>query len=239
MARLARLVLAGHAHYVIQRGHSGQPVFVDDADCQQFLAALHEAAAAERVQLHAYALLDSEVHLLATPETAPALSRMMQALGRRYVSAYNRRHGRSGTLWDGRFRCAVVEPGLARLDVLRLIDGLSAAPGTGSASAGSSASTSPSTSASTSAGTRAGGHVDARLQNTPEYWQLGNTPFEREAAYRSLLAAGLPEERKAALRRAALGGWAAGQAAFATQLETSLQRPARPRSPGRPRRMQR
>jgi putative transposase len=239
VARLARLVLAGQAHYVIQRGHSGQPVFVDDADRQQFLAALHEAAAAERVQLHAYALLDSEVHLLATPETASTLSRMMQALGRRYVSTYNRRHSRSGTLWDGRFRCAVVEPGLARLDVLRLIDGLSAEPGTGTGAASTATTIGANIGLNTSAGTRAGGHMDARLQNTPEYWQLGNTPFEREAAYRSLLAVGVPAERKAALRRAALGGWAAGQAAFATQLETTLQRPARPRSPGRPRRAQR
>jgi putative transposase len=219
MARLARLVLAGQAHYIIQRGHSGQRVFADDADRQQFMAALREASAAERVQLHAYALLDAEVHLLATPETAPALSRMMQALGRRYVSAYNRRHHRTGTLWDGRFRCAVVEPGAARLDVLRLIDGLVADPG------------------ATGAGTRTGGALDGRLLNTPEYWQLGNTPFEREAAYRTLLAAGVPEERRHALQQAALGGWVAGRASFAVQLEATLQRPARPRAPGRPRRV--
>jgi putative transposase len=218
MARLARLVLAGQAHYVIQRGHSGRTVFADAADRQSFLAALRESARSEGVQLHAYALLDTEVQLLATPDTAPALGRMMQALGRRYVSAYNRRHGQSGTLWDGRFRCGVVEPGTTRLEVLQLVDGAAGEAGL------------------TSAGTRSGGPADSALLNPPEYWQLGNTPFEREAAYRDLLAAGLPPARSSKLRQAALGGWAAGHAGFVAQVETELQRPARPRAPGRPRR---
>ena len=218
MARLARLVLAGQAHYVIQRGLGGQIVFDGEHERQAFLALLRESAVAEGVQLHAYALLDAEVQLLATPEAAGGLSRMMQAVGRRYVSAYNRRHGRSGTLWDGRFRCAVVGHGSTRLDVRGLIDGLSAGPGVTSASA------------------RDGGPADATLSNPPEYWQLGNTPFEREAAYRSLFAQGLAEARQRALRQAALGGWAAGRAAFADQVQQTLHRPARPRAPGRPRR---
>lgn len=218
MARLARLVLAGQAHYVIQRGLGGQVIFAGEHERQIFLALLRESAAAEGVRLHAYALLDDEVQLLATPEAANGLSRLMQAVGRRYVSAYNRRHGRSGTLWDGRFRCSVLEGGTTRLDVLRLIDGQSCEPGVTSASA------------------RDGGRADPALSHPPEYWQLGNTPFEREAAYRALLAQGLPEARVRTLRHAALGGWAAGLPAFAEQVQQALQRPARPRAPGRPRR---
>ena len=70
-----------------------------------------------RVALHAYALLDDAVQLLLRPPSDAALSRMMQALGRRYVAAFNRRHGRSGTLWDGRFRAGVVQPGRAHAAV--------------------------------------------------------------------------------------------------------------------------
>jgi putative transposase len=72
------------------------------------------------------------------------------------------------------------------------------------------------------------------LKNPPEIWALGNTPFEREAAYRSLLAAGLPATQAQALRQAALGGWAAGSAAFALDLSRATARPARPRPRGRP-----
>ena len=221
MARLPRLVLPGEAHYLIQRAQAGlgeAGICADAVDRAAFAGALREAAAAEGVQVHAYALLPSELQLLATPALAPALGRMVQALGRRYVSAYNRRHGRRGTLWEGRFRCAVVEPGATRLAVLRLIDGQPVVD------AGLS-----------SAPHRNGGPRDPLLQDPPEVWQLGNTPFEREAAYRALLAQGLPHAQAEALRLAALGGWAAGSASFAAGVAKAAARPARPRPRGRPR----
>ena len=213
MSRLPRLVIPQRAHYVIQRGHSGQPVFADEHDRRAFVTALGEAAAAQHVAVHAYALLDAEVHLLATPPDSTALGRAMQALGRRYVSGYNRRHGRSGTLWDGRFRCAVVELGAWQLTALTLIDGL---PG------------------ATSAAHRAGGGQLAFVSDPPEFWQLGNTPFEREAVYRRLLAQGVLPSQAAALREAALGGWAVGSATFLEQLARQTGRPLRPRPRGRP-----
>jgi putative transposase len=217
VARLPRLVLAGHAHHVIQRAHGGRAVFADAEDRAGYLAALREAAATEDVAVHAWALLDTEVQLLATPVQAAGLGRMMQAVGRRYVSAYHGRHGGRGTLWDGRFRCAVVEPGATRLAVLRLIDGLAPEPGL------------------TSAPQRTGGARDSWLGDPPEVWHLGNTPFEREAAYGALLAEGLPAATASALRRAALGGWAAGSAAFAASVAALASRPAQPRGKGRPR----
>jgi putative transposase len=216
MARLPRLVLAGHAHCIVQRGHSGQQVFIDDQDRTAYLHALHEAAATEKVQVHAWALLASESLLLATPGQAPALGRMVQALGRRYVSAYNRRHGRSGTLWDGRFRCAVVEPGAMRLAALRWIDGQSLETGV------------------TTAVQRLGAARENWLVDPPEVWLLGNTPFEREAAYAALLAEGLPGAVSELLRCAAWGGWAAGTADFAAKVAQAAARPARPRPRGRP-----
>ncbi len=218
MARLPRLVLPGQAHYLVQRGHGGRAVFSDAQDRQTYRLALAEAAAAAQVQVHAYALLDDEVQLLATPADEGALGRMVQAIGRRYVSAYNRRHGCTGTLWGGRFRCAVVQPGELRLAALRWIDGLSTQVGV------------------TSASHRSGGPRDQLLADPPEIWQLGNTPFEREAAYRSLLAQGPDVAFAAALRQAAQGGWVLGTAAYAAEVETTTARPSRPRSRGRPRR---
>ena len=97
MARLPRLVIPGLPHHLIQRGHNRQPIVLDDEDRRQFLALLREAAVNQRVALHAYVLMDNHLHLLATPETPEGLSRMMQSLGRRYVAAFNQRHGRSGT----------------------------------------------------------------------------------------------------------------------------------------------
>ena len=214
MARLPRLALPGFAHYVIQRGHNGQAVFVDTRDRDAYRNALAGAAATEPVQVHAWALLDSEVQLLVTPTEPGALSRFMQALNRRYVSAFNRRHARSGTLWDGRFRAAVVEPGPLRLQALLLVDAAAADH--------------------TTASQRLGGPRDVNVADPPEYWALGNTPFEREAAYRVLLVTALPASTAGMLRSAALGGWAAGMSPAApANLEGG--RPLRPRRPGRPR----
>jgi putative transposase len=220
LARLPRLVLPGRTHYVIQRGQApagGVPVFADQADREVYLAALKEAAATEGVQVHAYALLDNEVQLLATPALGPALGRLVQSLGRRYVGSYNRRHQHRGTLWDGRFRCAVVEAGATRLAALRLVDGQPGEPG------------------ATSAGQCTGGARLAWLVDPPEVWTLGNTPFEREVQFGRLLQQGLPAAQAEELRRAALGGWAAGSAEFAAQVAMEVARPARPRPRGRPR----
>lgn len=219
MARLPRLAMPGHAHYVIQRAHgsiAATGVFTDAEDRNAFLAALRTAAQAHPVQIHAYALLPDELQLLATPAEAGALSRLVQDVGRRYVSAYNRRHAHRGSLWDGRYRAAVVEPGALRLAALRLVDGATPEP------------------QATSAGHRTGGQHNPLLTDPPEWWQLGNTPFDREGAYGELLERGVDLETADHLRRAALGGWAAGSAQFVADVASAACRPARPRAAGRP-----
>ena len=226
MARLPRLALAGLPHLVALYGHSAQPVFVDDDDRRQFLAALRESASLQRVAVHAYVLLDDHVHLLLTPATDDALGALMQGLGRRYGAAFNRRHGRRGTLWAGRFRASVVQPGPCLLDAMLFVDhhpvrlGLFAA-----------AQDHPWCSARHHGGVLR----DALITECSAWWALGNTPFEREAAYRRLLADGLPAARVAALADAGRSGWPLGDAALLAALALQAARPVQPRPRGRPR----
>jgi putative transposase len=217
MARLPRLTLAGQAHAVLQAGHGGRPVFADDTDRAAYLHALREAMVSERTAVHAWALLDDEVRWVATPEEAAGLARLVQAVGRRYVSAYNRRHGCQGALWAGRFRSAVLEPGAAVLDALLWVDGASAMSG------------------HSSAAHRSGGPSWPGLTNPAEFWALGNTPFEREARWRERLQLGLAPQREQWLRRAVMGGWAAADPAFSAAAAAAASRPSQPRLPGRPR----
>jgi putative transposase len=217
MARLPRLTLAGHAHAVLQRGAGTQPVFADDTDRQTYLHALREAMVSERCAVHAFALHDHEVRLLATPESADGLGRLMQAVGRRYVSAYHRRHGGAGSLWAGRFRSAVVEAGPVLLDALLWVDG------------------SLLQASHSSVGHRSDGPRWPWLSDPPEYWKLGNTPFEREDRWRQLMEQGLPAARAAQLQAAVWGGWALGDEAFSREVAASSDRPSRPRARGRPR----
>lgn len=219
MARLARLEWPGELHHVLLRAHDGGPadgVLGDAADRDRFLDALREAGRLEPVSLHAYALLPREAQLLLTPGQPGALARFMQALGRRFVSAHNARHGLRGSPWTGRFHNAVLEAGPWRLAALLAVDGASAEPGL------------------TSAGQRTGSAAGGGLVDPTEFWALGNTPFEREAAYRQRLATGLPPAQALALRQAVQGGWALGSPAFVAAAAQSSGRPARPRLRGRP-----
>ena len=217
MVRQRRLLLPGQAHLIVLPTLPDLPAFRDALDQQVFLTTLRETARAEQVQIHAYALLPGEVRLLATVAQVERLSRWVQAIGRRYVSAYNRRHGRAGTLWSGRFRCAVVEPGTPRLTALQYVDGPHGDESLSSASH------------------RCGGPRDPMLIDPPEYWSLGNTPFERESRYQRRLEAGAEPELSERLRRATIGGWPIGSVAFVDSLSASALRAVRPKARGRPR----
>lgn len=215
MARLRRLVLVDQPHLVQLRTLDGRAAFADAADRAGFIDILREGLAVERVRLHAYLLATDEVRMLVTPAAAPALGRLVQALGRRYVVAYNRRHGRRGTLWEGRFRACPVEPGAFVLAAMAWIEqGGEAGP-------------------ASSAAHHLGTQHNRLLSDPPAYWALGNTPFEREAAWRRRLEAGLADAVLAQLQRALRGGWALGAPAFAASIGRA-DRPAAPRPAGRP-----
>ena len=219
MARRPRLALPGCAHHIQQQAVHGQALVVDDVDRQALRDALGAVAADHQVSIWAYALQDDTLNLLATPLEATSLSRMMQALGRRYVVAFNRRHHRRGALWGGRYGAAVIESGEYLLSSMVWIDGL----------------VDPSLPWS-SAPHRLGRSLDPLLQDPPELWTLGNTPFERELGYRQRLEAGVSPAQADALARAVRGGWAVGSRAFIAEVEAASGRPATARARGRPKR---
>ena len=228
MARLPRLAVAGHAHLVSLYGLNQQPVFLDDTDRQACLAALREAARASQVAIHAYVLLDDHLHLLATPAGDGGLGALVQGLGRRYVAGFNRQHGRSGALWAGRYRATVVQPGAALLEALLFIDHHPVRSGQ---------VVQAEQAAFSSARHHLGLVRDPLISVASAYWQLGNTPFEREAAYRRLLDDGLASGRAQALADASRKGWAVGDAAFLAALGQQSSRPVQPRPRGRPARL--
>jgi putative transposase len=226
MARLARLAVADQAHLVLLRGHSGQAVFREDVDRAAFLSALQSACRLERVALHAFALLPGHVWLLCTPASAQALGRAMQALGRRFSAAFNRRHQRSGSVWDGRYRATVVEGGAQLLEAMVFVDQAPAREGSAQAAASAIWS---------SARQHVGLDAEYSLTDASAYWSLGNTPFDRCAAYRTLLEEPQGKARTVRLVAAVQRGWAVGSPAFLDGLGQLISRPVAPRPRGRPR----
>lgn len=109
MARMPRIVVPGQALHVVQRGNNRQPVFYCANDYLYYLETLQQAAASHGCAIHAYVLMGNHVHLLMTPDRTEGPSRMMQDIGRRYVRYINDCHNRTGTLWEGRFKSALID----------------------------------------------------------------------------------------------------------------------------------
>ncbi len=225
MARLPRLTLPGFTHHVIQRGNNRQAIFASGADYQMLLDLLEENARKFDVAIHAYVLMSNHFHLLLTPQTPDGLPQMMQALGRRYVRYFNDSQQRSGTLWEGRYKSALIQSEryllacMAYIDLNPLRAGLVAAPGDYPWS---------------SYGHYTGLRIDKLITPHALMWELGNTPFAREAAYADLVQAGINPAQQAALMDSALRGWALGEPDFVADLQKRTDRRVARRSAGRP-----
>lgn len=109
MPRPFRYTLPGVPQHVVQRGNDRQPVFFSPDDYRFYKACLYEASRAEALAIHAYVLMTNHVHLLVTPTTRGAISRVLQSVGRRFVQFINLNHGRTGTLWEGRHKASIVQ----------------------------------------------------------------------------------------------------------------------------------
>ena len=225
MARLPRLAIAGHPHHVLQRGHTRQPIFASPADREFFLQLLRSSATRAGVAVHAYVLMDDHFHLLATPQTASALSTMMQVIGRGYARYFNDGHARSGTLWDGRYRATVLQARAHLLNCMVYMDLNPVRHGL--------AATAPDYPWS-SYGHYAGVRVDPVVAVPDAVWRLGNTPFARESAYRERVGLGLAAEQVQALTNSVLRGWALGDDAFVAELQRLTSRRLLPALRGRP-----
>lgn len=109
MPRQPRLIVPDVALHVRQRGNDRQDCFRHENDRLVYLICLRDLCLQTGCALHAYCLMTNHVHLLVTPKDAGSCSTLMRNLGQRYVQYFNRRHERTGTLWEGRFRSCLVE----------------------------------------------------------------------------------------------------------------------------------
>lgn len=109
MPRFPRYVLPGVPQYTIRHGNNRQAIFAADGDHTAYLELLKQAADQYGLQIHAYVLITNHVHLLATPIAAESIGQTVQSRGRRYVQYFNFSYGRTGTLWEGRYRATVVD----------------------------------------------------------------------------------------------------------------------------------
>jgi putative transposase len=225
MARQPRLILPHQPHLVLQRGNDNQPIFRDDEDHERFLGWLQECARFYRVAVHAYVLMPTQAILLATPPDEEGLALMMQKVGRYYVPWFNNKHGRSGTLFQGRFRTSLVDAAHYLLACSRYLE---------LAPVQAQLASSPLDYRWSSYAHHAGARSDSLVTDHMLYWGLGNTPFQREAAYTELVQQGYGSDEGELIGTALSKGWPVGSHAFKAELEQKTKRQILPAKRGRP-----
>ncbi|MEM5297237.1 transposase [Burkholderia sp. JPY481] len=204
MTRLARHYVPEQPQHVILQGIAG-PAFLDEGDYLYFLACLADAARVADLAVHAWVLMPDAVQFLVTPSYESSVAMAMQAVCRRYVETFNRRHGRRGAVWRGGYRATVIEPERYFLLTSQVID---------QAPVRKRLVADPANYQWSSCAHHIGSRVDSFIKDHALYRALGNTPFERQQAYRDLGAQPLDECEVDNLMQATLNGWVLGSAAY-------------------------
>ncbi len=224
MAHLPRFFLPGQPLHVIQRGNNRDPIFAANNDYQFYLRCLQEAAEVQSLAIHAYVLMTNHVHLLVTPETETSVSKMMQSIGRRYVQYFNHVYGRTGTLWEGRFKSTLIDSERYLLTCMRYIELNPVRAGMVNH---------PSDDPWSSYRANALGNADELVSPHELYLRLGRDEAERQSSYRQLFRAHLAKADVDAIRDATNKGWALGDSRFSAKIETLTNRRAAPLHKGR------
>ena len=109
MARPLRIDYPETYYHVLSRGNEQRPIFKTNKDYEKFLELLDKTTGKFHIEIHAYVLMKNHYHLLVKTTKDGNLSRAIQWLGVTYAGWYNRRHKRSGHLFQGRFKSFLVE----------------------------------------------------------------------------------------------------------------------------------
>ena len=167
--------------------------------------------------------MTNHVHLLVTPQSKQAVSRMMQAQGRKYVQYFNYTYRRTGTLWEGRYKSTVVDADNYLLTVYRYIE-LNPVR----AKMVSHAAEYP---WSSYQGNALGKPIQLLTPHVL-YNQLGKTDNERQVAYRGLFNGMMTDQELTAIRDATNKAWVLGDERFKAQIAARTGRQPEPAGRG-------
>ena len=215
MPRRPRLVAPEVPMHIIQRGNNRNNCFFSNSDYLTYLGMLKEAADSAHCPIHAYALMTNHIHLLVTPLHENSAPKLMKSVGERYVQFINRRYGRAGTLWQGRYRSCLVQNEHYFMVCQRYIE---------MNPVRASMVSNPGLYAWSSHRTYAYGDINPLLTPHALISDLGLTPTARQLAYRGLFDDIIPAKTLNQLRDATNNNFSFGDDAFAERMAKALDR---------------
>jgi putative transposase len=191
MPRRALIYVPDLSVHVFARGINGGAIVRDDHDRQRLLRNIIDPARDQGIEINAFALMSTHYHLIMTPPSKSSLAKAMKRTGGRHTRHFNRKYGRTGTLWNERYGAALLDDERYWYNCLRYVDlnpfraHIVAAPGD---------------SPWCSYGFHAHGDPCDWLTPHPLYIKLGATAKARQDAYRALCALPLTDEELEAQR---------------------------------------
>jgi putative transposase len=202
MARPPRYSLAGQPHHVIQRGNNRATTFHAEEDFRFYYENLRSVALRCNCLIHAYVFMTNHVHLLLTPADAGAIGVTMRSLGIRYAMYFNRRYGRTGSLYESRYRSAVVDSTRYLFTCYRYIEENPVRAGM---------TNEPSAYGWSSYRANALGEENVLLTQHEQFIALGRNASERQLAYRALFRNRIDQDALTTIRYATNRGVRIGE----------------------------
>ena len=225
MPRRARVLIPGVPLHLIQRGNNRSVCFFSDDDYLFYMELLAEQASKSGCKIHAWCLMSNHVHLLVSPQEQSSAGSLMKGIGQRYVQYVNRTYGRSGTLWEGRFRSCLVQSESYVLACYRYIE---------MNPVRAKMVTHPAEYRWSSYRANAQSEFSCCITPHAQYLSLGGPNTSTAEAYRELfrneLGIGLVDQ----IRAATNGNYVLGGSRFANEIEAVIGRRAQRGHPGRP-----
>jgi len=120
MARKPRIEFEGAFYHIIVRGNQRQNIFLDEADCRHYLERLQRYKNKCGFFLYAYVLMSNHIHLLIETPNDP-ISRIMQMVNFTYTQYFNRKYGKVGHLFQGRYKSYLCDKDSYLLSLVRYI----------------------------------------------------------------------------------------------------------------------
>lgn len=226
MPRTARVVIVNQPHHVVQRGHNRQVVFADADDFSFYIATLAEWKEKLACRVYAYCLMTNHVHMVIEPlGSAEDLGLLMKRVAGRYTRYINKKEGRTGTVWEGRYKSSIVESGQYLLACCRYVEMNPVRAGI---------VVQPEAYRWSSYGAKVGTAENSWLDLDGFYLGLGRSAVRRQQRYRQWMQETISDAEAELIRQAARRNQLTGSSRFIDEIEKKLGKRIAMRGRGRP-----
>lgn len=220
-------MLPNYPHHIIQRGHNRQVVFASDEDYLYYLENLKEWKKRIGCKIYAYCLMTNHVHLIVDPgDEVENLALLIKRVSGRQTRYVNKLEGRSGTLWEGRYKSSPIKINEYLLACCRYIELNPVRAGVAD---------DPEKYKWSSYQYKVSKEESEWLDLDPCYKGLGTTDKERKQRYKELVNGAIPDGELELIRQTIQRGQLTGSHRFIEEVAKKVGRRIEFRGQGRPR----